>query len=260
MQFSIKLCGWMLVILATVQVALAADFRIESRVYAEKETEPVSKSITLFHAGAAYDFLEEPSETTLLDPQRNRIVLLNNTHKLKTEISIAQIVEFSTQMKLRAGESEDELLKFLADPQFEETWDNQGQRLTLSSELMTYRVTPVQAPAPEIAQQYTYFSNWYAQLNAMTHVGGLPPFARAKLDDALQSRGLLPKNVELTVSIRTRLGRRDVKLRSEHEIAWKLLNADKALINNAHAAMAAYRELPFAEFQQRTAPQQAARK
>lgn len=254
MQLTLKFFGWLLLV-ATVQVATAADFRIESRVYTEKEEEPVSKSTTLFKAGMAYDFLEEPNEITVLDPQRGRIILLDATHRLKTEVGTAQIVEFITQMKLRAADSEQELLKFLAEPAFKETWDAQDQELTLSSDLMTYKVTPQRAPTPDISNQYHYFSNWYAQLNAMTHAAGLPPFARAKLDDVLVRRELLPKNVELTVSMRSRFGRRDVKLRSEHEIAWKLLGEDERRIADAHAAMAQYRQVPFDEFQQRAAKQ-----
>lgn len=259
MQLTLKFFGWLLLV-ATVQVATAADFRIESRVYAEKEKEPVSKSTTLFKAGMAYDFLEEPRETTVLDPQRQRIILLDATNKLKTEIGIAKIVEFTAQMKLRAAGNEDELLKFLAEPTFTETWNPQGDELTLSSDLMTYKVLPLKAPAPEVSHQYHYFSNWYAQLNAMTHVAGLPPFARAKLDDVLDQRELLPKTVELTVSVPSRFGRRDVKLRSEHEFAWKLLNKDERLITDTHAAMAAYRQVSFDEFQQRAAALQAKRK
>ncbi len=256
-KLAFSLC-WPLLI-AIVPLATAADFRIESRVFAEKEDEPVSTSTTLFQAGLAYDFLEEPRETTVLDPQRGRIVLLDATRKLKAEIETSRIVDFATRMKVRAGQSDDALLQFLANPEFEETWNSDANELILSGKLMTYRVTPIKAPSPDVAKQYRYFSNWYAQLNAMTHASGLPPFARAKLDAALQQRGLIPKNVELTVSMRTKLGRRKITLRSEHEIAWRLLQADERRINETHQAMAAYRLVTFDQFQQRAAPKQAAR-
>ncbi len=249
-----------LVLLAHVEVVTAVDFRIESRVFVEKEDEPVSTSTTLFKAGLTYDFLENPRETTFLDPRRGRIVLLDATHGLKTEIRIAQIVEFATQLKLRAAGSDDALLQFLAEPKFQETWDSEGNELVLSSKLMTYRVTPIKAPSAEVAKQYQFFSNWYAQLNAMTHASGLPPFARAKLDEALGQRGLIPKNVELTVSMNSKLGRRKVTLRSEHEIAWRLLQADERRIDETHTAMGSYRSVTFDEFLQRTAVKQTARK
>jgi len=145
-----------LVLLAHVEVVTAVDFRIESRVFVEKEDEPVSTSTTLFKAGLTYDFLENPRETTFLDPRRGRIVLLDATHGLKTEIRIAQIVEFATQLKLRAAGSEDALLQFLAEPKFQETWDSEGNELVLSSKLMTYRVTPIKAPSAEVAKQYQF--------------------------------------------------------------------------------------------------------
>jgi len=250
----------LLVLLTIAAAAKAADFRIESRVFVGKDVEPVSRSTTLFKAGLTYDFLEEPREITVLDLPRGRIVLLNATHELRTEVGTARIVQFATELKVRAAGSKDDLLQFLAKPDFKETWNEQGNELILSSKLMTYRVTSIVAPTPEVAKQYRYFSNWYAQLNAMTHVSGLPPFARAKLDETLQQHGLIPKNVELTVSLQGKLGRRKTTLRSEHEMAWRLLKADEHLIDEAHQAMASYHQVPFDEFQQRTAIKQAARK
>ncbi len=237
------------VLCASITFVVGADFRIENRVYAGTEKEPISESLTLFQAGQVYDFLTEPAETTVLDAQHGRIVLLDRTRQMRTEIKTGRLVELIASMKIRAAQSSDPLLKFLANPEFDEQFEAETGVLELTSPLVTYRVETEPAPSAEVVAQLRYFSSWYAQLNAILQPGGLPPFARAQLDETLRRRQLVPQSVELTIE-RGRLPPRTQVLRSEHKFTSRLLDDDIRRIEQAHDAMASFRHVTLELFRQ----------
>ena len=65
--------------------------RVESEVFVDGDETPAAKSLTLFHQGLTWDFLDPPAGSTegdiiLHDPARERVVVLDPELNLKTEI------------------------------------------------------------------------------------------------------------------------------------------------------------------------------
>lgn len=216
---------------ALCATAAAADFRIESKVFIDKQPVPRSENTTLFHNGIVYDYGKNPYEVTILDPAegRSRIVLMSPRTKMKTEIKLADIETFVVGLKKAAAEAPAPFMQFLAAPTFKETFDPASRELVLDSEYMEYKLTTVAASTPEVAAEYRRFSDWYAKLNALTNVAAIPPFARMHVNSRLGDGKSLPVNVQLTLKQVGPNGR-DLILKSEHKIAWRLYAEDQQRI------------------------------
>ena len=86
-------------------ISLAKDFRIESEVFISKsEKKPFARNLTLFKGHVVYDFMRtEPHEITIFDPQRDRIILLDVTRKIKTEIKLWQLQNIIEMLREKSG-------------------------------------------------------------------------------------------------------------------------------------------------------------
>src|SRR5262245_28135504 len=101
------ICGstaWLGVLVAwaisgSPRAAEAGDFCIFSKVYMLEET---AETTTIFRAGRVYDFLSTEGEITIYDPPGGRFVVLDPTHKIKTEISTDDLEKFATRIKNEA--------------------------------------------------------------------------------------------------------------------------------------------------------------
>ena len=82
-----------------VQRAVADDFRIETKVFAGKETVPVSEDLTLFRGEQVYDFLSKPREITVFDKPRSRVILLDPARRVKAEVSMERVMAFSDELR-----------------------------------------------------------------------------------------------------------------------------------------------------------------
>ncbi len=243
-----------LLVLGFVQgVCLADDFRIETKVFVGKDKSPVSQTTTLFKAGYVYDYLSSPSnpeQVAVFDKQHGRFILLDRTRKLKTEIKSENVLAFVEKCQALAAKSSNAFLKFAADPEFETDFSADGE-LTLSSQFINYRLQTQPANTPAAAQQYREFSDWYARFNAMSNPESTPPFPRLVVNEELASRGLVPTEVQLTISAPGKIGR-TVSIRSEHHVSWRLLKKDEEKIAETANHLATFKSVPFAEFQPTT--------
>lgn len=234
--------------LANALSLAAAEFRIENRVFLDDEKEPVSESTTLFHGGRVYDFFGgEDAEIAVFDPSRQRFILLDPSRRVKTEVQTSYIDAYVEALHKKAVGHENEFVRFLAEPKFTRSFDQDAGRLTMSSPSMTYRVDTVPATSEEAARVYSQFSDAYARLSAVTSDVPLPPFPRLAVNAALRERKELPKRVERTVE-RTGLGPlpdKSVTIYSEHKIAWRLLDADKHRIDLAGKYLASFQDVPL---------------
>ena len=162
---------------------------------------PVCEVTTLFRSGFVYDFLRHPEikdpETTIFDPFKGRLVVIDPERKLWTQVSAADIQDFTSKLRIEAAGHTDGLLNFLAAPKFKETTEN-GQTV-LTSAFIVYKLKTVPAKSAEVSHEYAEFSHWFAQLNVMVKPGQLPPFARLKINEMLEERQLLPTEVQLTI-------------------------------------------------------------
>lgn len=215
--------------------AQSQDFRIETHVFVGDEPEPISRTVTLFADGVVYDFVDEPAQTAVFrHPTATRpgqFILLDPAGQRRTEISTERIERLMKKLSRWADKQEDELLKFSANPKFEETFDDSTGQLTLSSPTWTYHVATVPAEFPTALTRFREFSDWYARLNTMMH-GTPPPMPRLKLNEALTRHAVVPVEIRRTVS------EDSTELRATHLFSWRLSREDKTRLEEARRHLA----------------------
>jgi hypothetical protein len=237
----------LLIAVLTSAVGRAEDFRIDSRVFAGKEPKPVSENTTLFHVGIVYDYIPDKS-IAVFDKPRGRFVLLDRQRHVKAEVTVAQLQTFCDRLQQMATADNNAFVKFVAEPHFDATTGDKPNELVLSSPHMTYRLTTTKAKSPEACQQYREFSDWYARLNVMMNPGSTPPFPRLAVNEELCERGMLAAQVQLTVPQQSTLHRHTVELRSEHHIAWRLLQSDLDQINETTTQLTTFKPIGLDEY------------
>ena len=237
--------------LALLQAAVRAeDFRVETKVFIGEKAAPVSETTTLFLDGNVYDFLHSPAQTAVLRKPKGknpgRFTLLNDERRISTEISLNQLQQAIDRVQTWAGRQADPFLKFAANPDFKETFDQKKGELVLASHWESYKVST--EPTNEhvrAAAEYREFLDRFAQLNTLL-AGGPPPQPRLKLNDAFARHKVMPATVELT-----RAGEKQ-PLRAEHKFVWRLSQEDRKRIDEVHAALTSYRSVDNEEFVQST--------
>src|SRR5262245_2325730 len=114
--------AWLLGV-ALLPVALVAqDFRVDTELFENQAKEPFLQTLTIFSAGAVYDFrLTEPAETTVFDPRRGLFTLLDESRQVKAIVTTQELLDFCLSLETHAAQGKDKLFAFCAVPQFEIT-------------------------------------------------------------------------------------------------------------------------------------------
>jgi len=242
--------------------AARVQLRVETAVFdgTDEDEEPVARSLTLFQDGVVWDFLEPVAATpmpivaeeiVLHDPARGRVVVIDPTRRVRTEISAARLSRVRTSLHVWAQGSDDALLQWSASPECTPHVPPDGGQLELDGPGARYRVATSPAPSAAAAEQYRSFADAAVILRALLHPGGLPPFPRLAINRELAAAGLLPDTVSLELSGGSL--RQSRVLRSEHRCAPRLTDADLDRIETASAAMAVADVLDLDEYMQRDA-------
>jgi hypothetical protein len=248
-------CVVLLAMLSIATPALADGFRVDNRVFVEKEEEPRIKSTTIFHEDTVYDCLDTPQEITVFDRSAGRIVLLDTVRKIRTEVTVAQLDDLATRLRKWASGQPDEFLRFSAEPKFDEQFDTSTGELRLASPWISYRVATAEPKRSEILTQYKEFCDSYSLLNTQINPGSRPPFPRILLNDVLQRLGRMPREVHLTLRPEgEKLLGDKITARSEHQVIPHLVESDRTRIAQIDQFMAIYQPLPFREYQSRVQP------
>jgi hypothetical protein len=165
--------------------ASAQGFRVFTRVSHEtsgvdphtgrpRRPEVIARTLSLFHAGKVYDYIEAVGEVIVFEPANRRFTVLSVPH------SIAATVEFDelkNLMKVARHETESYLdrlretgdpaslqmvapIEFQLDPRFDEHFDPAAKRLSLASRYVRYEVACAEPPTPEAAETYLRYADW----------------------------------------------------------------------------------------------------
>jgi hypothetical protein len=238
---------WILIVtwLGIYSVVFGTDFRIENRVYSGDQNEPASQSLTIFNQGMVYDFLRDPIETIVFDKADKRFIVLDDARHIRTEITTATLDSFNEKLKDLAAKNQDPLMKFLADPVFNERFDPSRNELILQSPLVNYRVIITTVNDVTIPNQYREFTDQSVKLSAILVPGSRPPFARMKLNDALARRESIPREVSLIINSPNDTNSPPSSVRSEHLISLDLTPADIQHIQQARKSMTDYKLVGF---------------
>jgi len=236
---------------ATLHAASPDELRIETKVYAGREAQPVSQNLTLFHAGAVYDYLPDTGEVTVFDPRGGRFRLIDPARGHQAEIETSEIDEFCKGLKRWSAEQSDPLLKFAAQPTFEVVFDEERDELLLKHKLLQYSAVAVPTPRGKnaVLPHYRAYCDGYARLGALLHPGSIPPFVRQQLNSELHSRGLVAESIELTLQPREALGK-PLVMRSDHKIAYRLIDSDRKRISQTNDQMGTLPSIDWREYRQ----------
>lgn len=231
--------------------AWADDFRIENQVFVGRSSEPQAASTTIFQNGIVYDYLQEPSEVTVFDPDHGRFILLNEAKRIRTEVGTDEVAAFVARLQQWARGHDDAYMQFLADPEFETSSDDSDEAVVFSSQWMTYRLHFDRiGVSPAVVQQYRRFSDAYAQLNTLLNPGARLPFARIYVNRAVEAEGKLPREVKLVITPGgTPFSPQRTTIRSEHRFIDQLVESDRQRLAQTREYMAMFQPVRFAEYQ-----------
>lgn len=223
----------------------AGELRIETDVYSGNDSESLSHTVTLFDSGTVYDFADERKEIAVFRlPTESRVgqfILLDLKSKRRTEVSTEKIEGLMDKLSKWAQDQDDEMLKFSAQPDFEETYEAGTGLLTLDSEQWNYTVATIPAEDNATLKDYRKFVDWYSRLNVMMH-GAPPPGPRLALNAALEKHGVVP------VEIRRKIESKGTPLRATHLFSWRLSREDRAQVEEVRKHLANFEKVDNKDF------------
>ena len=239
----------MAVLLTCFGASPAQEFRVYTRVFDESGTATrteerprvIGRSVSLFHAGKVYDYVDGVGEVTIFEPAQRRFTIIAGSGRTATVVTfdelnhLLELAETETEREAarlaeRGGKEASAigtLLLFLINPQFDQRLDEANGRLLLTSRYYSYTVRYDEKVRPEYVESYLRYADWAARLNSVLHPQSLLPAPRLKLNDVLRSRRLMPTVVSLQVS-----AGQPLRLRAEHTIRWVLDSKDRSNINH----------------------------
>ena len=223
---------------APAAAEVPCTMRVESQLFADGESEPMARSLTVFRDGVAWDFLElspAPAEAdtaaptvreiVLHDPARERVVVIDPARHVKTEIGFIRLERLSVSLANWARTTDDKLVRWAGGPDFGGCFSETEDRLELIGPRVRYAVAHVPAPSSEAAAAYRRFADTALLLKALLHPGGIPPFPRLAVN----------------------------RLRCVHRIHPRLLGGDIDRVQDAEAHMAASEAVDLATFAEQQA-------
>lgn len=238
--------------------ARAQDFKVYTPVFDLKaaETSPragqrpqtpiVARSLTYFHAGKAYDYIEAEDEVLIYEPNAKRFTVLHNTRSMATTITFdelevmvqaaeskAQTYVKNAREKAAEHTAQLEMIKFQLQPTFKEVFDRQKNTLVLKSPYMNYLVKGKAVDSPERVQFYLKYCDWMARLNYVLHPQAPLPGPRLTLNGSLKKFNLMPVEVTLQAAIGS-----GINLKAEHTIDWQLDSHDRDRIHQWQTQLA----------------------
>jgi hypothetical protein len=238
--------------------------RVETDLFVDGQEPPVARSLTLFQKGVAWDFLElpadEPSagkaaaelrlvEIVLHDPARERVVVVDPVLGRKTEIPLIRLERLSVSLAKWARSSDDRLVRWAGGPDFTAGLEAEDDTLELVGPRVRYSVVHATADSPAAAVTYRRFADTAILLKALLHPGGIPPFPRLAVNERLEAEGAIPAEVTLEVDSRLALvSGGPARMRSVHKSHPRLLAADRRLIEDAEAHVAAAEAVDLATY------------
>lgn len=224
----------------------AQDMKIHTHIFhvtptnsGKMESEERAVSLTIFHAGRAYDYIDSVKEIIIFEPKQNRFTIVNSSRSLITTVDFAEL----RQILKVARHKTEQYLEQLAnknggklpvsaqtvaaqlEPDFVEKWDDKTGELSLQNNAIRYSASCVEASDHSIHEAYLSYADWMARLNFVLHPQTLFPEARLGLNESLRKRKLYPVEVRLYLNA-------DEKshLRAEHRVRNTLDSTDRMMI------------------------------
>ena len=231
-----------------------AEFRIETAIYDGTENEPASRLLTLFAGNQIYDLpMDGSGNVVILDSKQNRFTLLDHTRGEQTVVAVKRLREHEQEIGRRAREDDlPSWFRELAQPEFKLLAGEIEPFMKLTGSAVTYEVRGTKFRDNESMQLYFLFADATARLNYF--ILDWPPQARLKLNEALQTRHLMPVSVLVSIESRRPLRSpgRDVGVslqrRFEHQVTWHLTDKDRKQIARVNRDLSRLDAVPFNQY------------
>ena len=234
------------------------ELRVESDLFSAGGDEPIARSLTLFHQGVAWDFLEivdadtktaAIGEIVLHDPARERVVVIDPVRHVKTQVDMIRLERLSVSLAKWARSNDDRLVRWAGGPDFTAGFTEEDERIELVGPRVRYAVAYEEAPCPEAAGNYRRFADTAILLKALMQPGGIPPFPRLAVNRRLEDAGAIPSEVTLEIEPRLiGIAGRPERLRCVHKVHPRLLGGDLERIEDAQGHVAAAEAVNLATF------------
>ena len=231
-----------------------------SDVSSSGKSQPLSHTLTLFHGGRVYDYMEEVGEVVIFEPIHNRFIILGKNYAA-TEVSFTEINHFLESAQKEAIEYINELsadtnpasaqqaasVRFQLTPEFQEKFDAANHKLTLTGTELEYAITGQPVESATVVNRYLEYADWAKRLNYVLHRHSSLPEARLHVNQRLRDKQMLPVVVELTLHLDP-----PVKLRAEHRYDEEFQSNDRRHISHWERTLQSdkIRWMTFREYQQ----------
>jgi hypothetical protein len=243
---SLRASVFALIAAAAAAGASAQEFRVETDINVGDAAEPASHTVTLFEKSAVYEFIESPKQIivyrTGAGGRDGQFILLNPESQQRTVVEVERVEKLMKKLNQWAAEHKDPLLKFSANPKFEESFDAEHNSLTLSNPAWTYRVATVEAEDEAAVKRYQEFMDRYAELSSMVY-NSAPPGPRIVLDEALAKHKVVPVEIHRTTG-----GEGKNAVRATHLFTWRLSREDRSRLDEAQADLANFEKVDNEKF------------
>lgn len=244
-----------LIALSTTASYAQVGFRVETDIFSESFEQPVSQTVTRFLDGIGYDESRDADQDiTMVDPARDRIVRLNEAEKLRTVVKITKLHELLKLAEAQAQSSK--LAVFVAGAAQVKADDDE---VTVGASPLIYQAT-LDRPsdlqeAKQFALTYRQFADATKLLNCFSGRSD-PPFARLALNEAVQQKNALPKQIDLTAE----RGGEEVHIKCVLNANWLLSKADRKRISEIQSMVATFEDVTPEEYNRRTQKMQVGHK
>ncbi|HUG20429.1 MAG TPA: hypothetical protein VMM56_15690 [Planctomycetaceae bacterium] len=247
--------------------AFGQDMKIRTHVYSvsngprglQKDEQAVS--LTIFHAGRVYDYIDSVREVIIFEPTLNRFRIISTPRSLVTTVEfdelrqMMKVAQTATEKYLETlelksdGQTPDgaRSIQFQLEPRFRENWKPVSKELQLTNSEFRYNVRCEPATDDSIHETYLRYADWTARLNYVLHPQSMYPEGRLQLNESLRKRKLYPIEVSLYPDNRS-----PVHLLARHSITWDLNSFDRTLIHDWETQLkqGKLKELTFREYQE----------
>ncbi len=242
----------------------AQEYRVYTKVFQEQDHKDVivSRSLTLFRSGKAYDHIDTLGEVIIFDPANEEFIILNMKRDIMTRVQFEQLKQqlivarkttqdYADQLASSSNKkkkTQAENLLFQLNPQFETEASDKKKKLKLTSPGLSYHVKGTKAEPTQV-ESYMNYADWMCRLNYVMHPSPFLPGCRVQLNKELSKMKMLPLQVEFMANVEPVL-----KLRAEHRIKNKLSKQDLTQIHAWESALKkeTIRHVTFLEYQKTT--------
>lgn len=215
-----------------------AGFRVATDVFLGNQKEPAQQSLTLFSGGVAYDIsYDDPNQITMIDPARDRIVLLNKSEKTQTSIDLKELHKYIESARKQAETSKLAAYLLGAD---KISVDN--NLVTVGDSVLQYTSSLQQPRDEQMAQQYANAADALCLLNGKRF--GIPPFARLSLNRVVAEQKSLPEEITRT----TNNGKQTEIVRCRLLTNWRLSKDDEDRISEIGKMLVTFQAVSEPQF------------